>query len=109
MTDKTIPEMSKEEQARIMEEQFESMTDEEREEKLRGFNPALQFGPHVLGGIEARLTDREGNQTSARLTIEDAAVALVHLQALITMAFQTAYAQMAAMEQAQSKIVVPGK
>lgn len=78
------------------------------EEENVEVTPSLQFGPHPLGGIEARLRDRDGTTVAIRMDVSDAANAIAHLQALVTMAFQTAYAQMIMAEQ-NNKIVVPGQ
>lgn len=77
-------------------EDFLRETDEDR-------MPAAIAAPHELSGIRLLIRSREEDgikMRETRLDIPEAAVLVVHLQALITMAFNSVYAQQAQMAQA---------
>lgn len=71
----------------------------------------VQVGPHPLGGIRVAVWDREqSTYVEQRIDIPDAAILFTHLSALLTMAFQTIYAEQArAAQQASSGLYVPGR
>lgn len=72
-----------------------------------GIKSKLYFEPHPLGGINVILFDLNGNKSTARIDIQDAAMAAATLQMWITTMFQTALMQ--AQQQTQSGIVLPGR
>jgi hypothetical protein len=83
----------------------------EHEEEFAG--PSAAAAPHELGGIKLVIRSREEDgivMRETRLDIGDAAMLVAHLQALITMAFQTVYVQQNQLaRQTQDKIVIPGR
>ena len=68
-------------------------------------------GPHPLGGIRFAVWDRQqSTYVEQRIDIPEAAMLDAHLSALLTMAFQTIYAQQAQLaQQSQSGLIVPGR
>lgn len=70
----------------------------------------VMIGPHPLGGLKIAVWDREhSTYAEQRIDIDEAVILNAHLGALVTMAFQTAYAQQAQMEQQARKVFVPGR
>ena len=70
-------------------------------------SPRVMVGPHQLGGIEVIARDAAGDTISTRIDIPEAAMLVAHLNALLTMAFQTIYAQQIQAAQQASKIYTP--
>jgi len=87
----------------MTEETTESATDfleEMDQDEYQG--PSAMAAPHELGGIRLLVRSREEDGVKlreTRLDISEAAMLATHLQALITLAFNTVYAQQAAMAQ----------
>lgn len=74
--------------------------------------PPAMAAPHELGGIKLAIRSREEDGVKlreTRLDVNDAAMLIVHLQALTTMLFNTMYVQQAQMAQQAQKIHVPGR
>lgn len=69
--------------------------------------PRVQLGPHPLGGIAVSVRDPAGETLQTRIDLPEAAILYAHLGALMTMGFQTIYAQ-AAMAQQGSGLITPG-
>jgi hypothetical protein len=73
--------------------------------------PRVMVKPHQLGGIGVVVRGADGTVAEGRINVNEAALIAAHLQALITMAFGTAYNAAAAEEEAlrSSRLVVPGR
>jgi hypothetical protein len=84
---------------------------ETAEDFLNEPNQKVLVGPHPLGGLRFAVWDREqGTYVEQRIDIPEASMLHSHLGALLTMAFQTIYAQQAQLaSQASSGLIVPGK
>jgi len=91
------------------------VTDEETTETAEDFlgepTQKVVIGPHPLGGIRLGVWDRgQGRYVEQRIDLPESSMLLVHLQALVTMTFQTIYAQQAQIaQQAKSGLIVPGQ
>lgn len=85
-------------------------TTETAEDFLNEPNQKVLVGPHPLGGMRFAVWDREkGSYVEQRIDLPEAAIFYAHLGALLTMTFQTVYAQQAKMaQQTQSGLIVPG-
>lgn len=57
--------------------------------------PPVMLMPHELGGIKLVARGADGSVAISRLELPEAAILLTHLNALITMMYQTHYAQAA--------------
>lgn len=83
----------------------------EQEEEFVGLSAMVS--PHELGGIKLMIRSREEDgiaMRETRLDISEAAMLASHLQALITMAWQTVYAKQSQLaRQTQENIVIPGR
>jgi hypothetical protein len=86
-------------------------TTETAEEFLGEPQQKVLVGPHPLGGLRFAVWDRQqGTYVEQRIDIPEAAMLNAHLGALLTMAFQTIYAQQAQLaQQASSGLIVPGR
>lgn len=81
---------------------------ETAEEFLGEPQQKVLVGPHPLGGIRFAVWDREqGTYVEQRIDLPEASMLFAHIQALITMTFQTVYAQQAAAAKTASGIYVP--
>jgi len=69
------------------------MDDEVREEQQN--EPRVQIGPHPLGGIAVTARGPSGDVVTSRIDLPEATILMAHLQSLITMMFQSMYAQAA--------------
>lgn len=68
--------------------------------------PSAMVAPHELGGIKLVIRSREedgAKMREVRIDIDEAAMLIAHLQALITMAFNTIYARQAQMAMAAAQ------
>lgn len=80
-------------------------SDKPQLEEMKG--PPVMVGPHALGGIQLIARDVAGNVVQTRMDLNEAAIVLVHMNALMTMMFQAMYHQAAAQEQSAREIYVP--
>jgi hypothetical protein len=55
----------------------------------------VMIGPHPLGGIQLVARGVDGEQVAVRLDVQEAAIHVAHMQALLTMMFESVYAQQA--------------
>ena len=85
------------------------MTEEQTTEEGR-VPERVQISPHPLGGFQVQIRDVEGETHKTRIELQEAALLVSHMQALIGMMFQQMYmeAAMAAQQAQESGIVVPG-
>lgn len=84
---------------------------EEKVENPEEQGPRVQLSPHPLGGISVVVRDPAGEVLATRIDLPEATILSAHLDALITMAFQSMYAQAAAAHQAATQgsgLIVPG-
>lgn len=85
-------------------------TTETAEDFLNEPQQKVLVGPHPLGGLRFAVWDRaQGTYVEQRIDIPEAAMLNAHLGALLTMAFQTIYAQQAQLAQQTSGLIVPGR
>lgn len=82
--------------------------EEENMENPEGIEPRVNIGPHPLGGIAVTVRDPAGDTLQTRIDLPEACILYAHLGALLTMGFQTMYAQAAQAQQAGSGLFVPG-
>lgn len=87
-----------------MTEDVKDVPDENEENQA----PRIQISPHPLGGIQVLARDPAGETLVTRIDLPEATILVSHLQALITMAFQTMYAQAVAEQQQRNQIIRPG-
>lgn len=100
----------------VAEEPTENEENEANPESVEDFlnEPAQKVlvGPHPLGGIRFAVWDRQqSTYVEQRIDIPEAAMLNAHLGALLTMAFQTIYAQQAQLAQQATAggVYVPGR
>lgn len=106
--------MSEETNETVVDEAPETEAEEKTETAEEFLNEPQQkvmLGPHPLGGIRFGVWDRgQATYVEQRIDLQEAAMLLVHLQALVTMTFQTIYAQQAQLaRQSQSGLILPGQ
>lgn len=71
----------------------------------KAVEPRVILSPHPLGGIQVTVRSADGNSLSTRIDLPEATILLAHLQAIITMMFQSMYAQAA---ERQPGLITPG-
>lgn len=75
---------------------------EEREKT----EPRVTLSPHPLGGIQVGVKSPDGDSLTTRIDLPEATILAAHLQAIITMMFQSMYVQAA---EEQSQILTPNR
>ena len=88
-----------------MEEEVKSEDKSGDEQDSR--SPRVQISPHPLGGIAVLARDAQGNTLATRIDLPEATILVSHLQALITMSFESMYAQAFQAQQTSSSIIKP--
>lgn len=61
--------------------------------KEDGVEPRVVIGPHPLGGIQVAVKAVDGESLATRIDLPEATILVAHLNALISMMFQSMYAQ----------------
>jgi hypothetical protein len=82
---------------------------EQNNEPAQSTVPAVQVGPHPLGGILVRARGADDSVVLSRILINEASDLVSHLQALITMAYANMYNEAQQQAQQASEIIIPGR